>query len=176
MRVDNFKRSLCVICILNCFGNISSSQSCEDEGGKTLMKWQELRESSSNATSSAAIFSSATADLRTNMTSYLSQCSFTSQPSATSFGMCSALCMQEVDCMALFVDSDSSACKLCLATTCDVDGNGNDYDVNRTMIAVETFADFIANGKRHHNHNATPTHIFILTLFFTTTPRIIFQK
>ena len=147
--VDNVKRSVCFICILNCFGNISSSQSCQDAGGKTLMKWQELLESSNNATSSGAIFSSANTDLRSNLTSYLSQCSFTSQPSATSFGMCSALCAQDADCMAMFVDSDN-ACELCLATACDVDGNGNDYDVNKTMIAVETFADFIDNnGKRH---------------------------
>ena len=144
-----FKRSICFICtsMLNCFGNILS-QACQDEGGKTLMKWQELE----SFNTSGAILSTNT-DLRTNLTSYLRQCSFTQQTNATSFGMCSALCAQEADCMALFVDSDSSACKLCLATACDADGNGNDYDVNRAMIAAELFVDFIENGEQRTHYN-----------------------
>ena len=144
-KVDIFKRSVCFICILNCFGNILS-QSCQDgRGGKTLMKWQEL----ASFNTSDAILSTNT-DLRTNLTSYLSKCLFTPQSDATSFGTCSALCVQDADCMAVFVESNAGSCDLCLATACDVDGNGNDYDVSKIMIAAESFVNFIDNGKQRH--------------------------
>ena len=135
------KRSVNFICIFNCFGNILSQFCQHGEGGnKTLMKWQEL------ASLNISRISFGHTDFRLGLTSYLSRCSFTLQPNATSFGMCSALCMQQADCMAIFVDSNS-ACELCLATALDVDGNGSDYDVNKTMFAAELYVNFIDNGK-----------------------------